>query len=115
MFDIGPYVGRTYETMDCWQLLQEVYRNEYNIKLPRLGPERELVGDWVQIRLGYEKPGDMIVFKMGLLRRHVAVVIDAKSGTMLHTESGANCHTERYTDKAWIDRIQKIYRHKARY
>lgn len=112
--DIAPYIGRTYESMDCWELVRELYVNEFNIKVPRLSADREMIGDWVLIRLGYEKPGDVLVFKMGILRRHVGVVIDPTAGYMLHTESQANCHVEKYTDRAWKDRIQKIYRHKAR-
>ena len=113
--DLAPYLGRDYASLDCYGLVIEVYRNEFNIKLPGLHANRELMADWISIREGMEQPGDVILFKgVKEADRHVAIVLDAVGGLMLHTQPQANCCVERYRSPVWINRIQKFLRHRER-
>ncbi|WP_299165783.1 NlpC/P60 family protein [uncultured Tateyamaria sp.] len=120
-----PYeaLGRTEDGVDCWGLVQIVYREELNITLPAYlgyasveehGEIANLIGAakasqvWVP-NTGQAYAFDVAVFRRGYLDTHVGIVVER--GLMLHMD-GDDCakHTS-YTSGQWCNRLTGIYRH----
>jgi len=114
--------GRDKNGLDCWGLIQLVYRERLGIELPTYGgiykdgsPEtlREIGivmererGRWVSV--SQPKDYDIVLLKMaGKLPTHVGVV----SGKFfLHIMSGIESVIERMDNLMWARRIAGIYR-----
>ena len=119
---VSNYIGLSFETYNCWQLVCLVYREQFGIMLPDLsgeyeGPldkenikalyERELPATWRKV----EQPqaGDCAVCKIQGQPWHVGVVVGP--GVMLHTEKHLDCVIERYAAPIWANRIMGFYRY----
>lgn len=115
MIQVGHYLQTRYEDKNCWELVCEVYQNEYGIKLPKLTSASEMIeeGGWTRVIPGGEREGDILVFKTGANKTHVGMVIDPKLGQMLHSQEGVNTCLQRYRSPTWERRLRSIYRHRA--
>ena len=110
MKHFAKYIGLSYDELDCWALVRAIYKNEYNIEIPKLPIETQEAHNWNLIELNAEEEGDLLVFRVDELKRHVGIVI--ADGRMIHSDNDAGVVVERYLGTMWKCRLSKIYRHK---
>lgn len=102
--------------LDCWGLVREFYKNEFDINLPAYesyskletgskecsefmhnNPTYEL---FTEIEIGDEIEGDILFFSIKGVPIHVAIVVG--SGLMLHAnESSGGVVVEKYRSIKW--------------
>ena len=116
MIQVNHYVGLPYEQANCWELVRRVYRETYDIQLPKLDTVGAVIeqGGWLQVAKGAEIDGDVLVFKAGAAKTHVGIVVDPKEKLMLHAEEGVDACVARYNSSIWKSRLRSIYRHRHR-
>ena len=110
MRNTSKYVGTPYGEMDCWKLVCTIYKEEFDIlldPLPIQTKEREF---WEEVTPSKEQAGDLLVFRMAELKRHVGIVLGG--GRMIHSDEAHGVVTELYRRDIWNSRLQTIYRHK---
>ncbi len=73
--------GDSFNGVDCSSFIQSVYKNAFNIKLPRT--TREQVKKGYKVSRSSHKVGDLIFFKTGYNIRHTGIVIE--KGKFMHT------------------------------
>ncbi len=116
--------GREWTGCDCWGLACLVYADELGIELPSytgIHPsdieraEIDHVMDteaaakrWGEVE--HSKRYDLLLFRMGPYRCHVAIAIDARRMLHVHTISSK---IVPQSDPAWAKRLIGIYRHEA--
>lgn len=110
MKHFAKYIGLPYSELDCWGLVRKIYADEYGIEIPKLPIETQEAHNWNKVVLNAETEGDLLVFRIDELKRHVGIVI--ADGRMIHSHQDVGVVVERYTGAAWKHRLQKIYRHK---
>ena len=106
--------------LDCWGLIIAAARDCYALALPDyrgysdgddLEQTRALFENrsaWLSIERDAELLGDVIVLRLAGTPAHAGLVID--DGVMLHSLRGRNACLERYSSRAWVDRIEGFYR-----
>lgn len=117
--------GRDISGCDCWGLVRLVLRNHFAVNLPEyLGyssPEakREVsgmigyyVGDFVPVFEGKERPGDLVLIKIGGVPCHIGIVTEP--GSMLHIMDGIGATVEAHSEQPWKNRVEGIYRYEQR-
>lgn len=126
--DFSKYVGipfadhgRTSAGCDCWGLVRMIYRAEYGVELPDLGPIYRSTTDEDGMRAVYvaqlpewrqvESPqaGDVALLRVRGVPIHVGVVVS--ENRMLHIERGLDAVVERFDAGMWANRIEGFYRH----
>ena len=112
MKHFAKYIGLDYDELDCWKLVRKIYADEYGIEIPKLPIETQEAHNWNIIELSAEEEGDLLVFRIKELKRHVGIVIS--DGRMIHSDNVAGVVVERYTGQKWNQRLQRLYRHKQR-
>lgn len=113
--DIIKYIGMSYSEINCWELVRKIYSEQLSIALPQLPIEAREMNNWMPVKSGHEMEGDLLIFRMKELKRHVAMVVG--DGRMIHSDEKAGVVVEPYTGSGrytqqWQNRLQKIYRHK---
>lgn len=107
-----PYLdeGRTREAVDCWGLVQLVYKDQYGIDLEDIMTEVEAIrhGKWFAVERHGAQEGDVMLFRTGAFQRHVGVAVDEHR--MLHSDKNAATCIERYDAKKWSSKLERIYR-----
>jgi cell wall-associated NlpC family hydrolase len=117
--------GRGWKGCDCWGLARLVYREELGILLPSYADGyadalelRELSRlingaaasrDWQAV--SDVQPFDLLVFRAGQYRTHIAVAVDARR--MLHIANDAPAVIARRTDLTWSRRFEGAWRHRG--
>lgn len=115
--------GRSREGCDCWGLARLIYKDKFNVDLPELLEYKDIKDgcniaklyeeehkNWEEIKIGDEKPYDLLVFKIYGFPTHIAVVI--QKGLMIHCEKGCGTHISEYNrEKQWSQRLKGIYRY----
>ena len=109
MNHLNIYVGLSYDELDCWALVRSVYKDIYHVELPKLPIETEQKNHWREVLPGSELQGDLLLFRIAELKRHVGLVIG--DGRMIHSDENAGVVIEKYTGPIWNNRLTKIYRH----
>ncbi len=120
-----PYadLGRTRAGCDCYGLARLVYADRLGIELPAylgdyvsaderaevaaLLDEAEQTGPWR--RVVELAPFDLLLFRRGALRSHIAVAVDAVH--MLHMDGEAQARLARLSDPRWKARFMGAFRH----
>jgi len=110
---VEHYISIPYEEVDCWGLVQLVYKEVFDIELPGVTEQRDLIrsGEWIDVFSegnGIQVP-DVLLFKNTAIKKHVGIILTGDY--MLHTES--TCGTsviERWTARYWKPRLMAIYR-----
>lgn len=116
-----PFVdhGRDATGCDCWGLVRLIYKNEFDIDLPDLGPLYGCTTDKDGMKRVYEdqlvkwskvkKPqiGDVVLLRIKGLPVHVGVMVD--KGVMLHAERGIDSVVERVENSLWRNRVEGFY------
>lgn len=117
--------GRDWDGVDCWGLVQLVYREELGIVMPDLGDlysdayargevdatvEQAAGEAWTQtVCRGEERPYDVLVFRRGGLKTHVGLWLEP--GRMLHALEGAGVVAERFDGIQWSRKLQMVLRY----
>jgi cell wall-associated NlpC family hydrolase len=116
--------GRDRSGIDCWGLLQLVWREQFGIALPdydgplwERGASAAAVAEaaiaysrqFVPVAPGAERCGDGVLFRMLGRPIHVAAVVEP--GIMLHVDDSADSCIEEYTSIRWSRRIIGLYRY----
>jgi cell wall-associated NlpC family hydrolase len=119
--------GRTIEGLDCWGLVQLVYKHELGIELPDYLECYETTNDrdklaevinkesdlyWKHPKLGEEKEFDIIILNMRGVPMHVGIV--TKQGYMIHCAKGINTVHENYKNMRWANKIKGFARYDGR-
>jgi cell wall-associated NlpC family hydrolase len=114
-----PWVdkGRDFVGWDCWGLIVCFYRDIFKLDLNSYESVSCLAGrwqavramkeeakKWVDILLGEEKYGDVLIFRP----LHSGVIVG--NGKMLHCLPGSETCLERYNGVLWRSRLIGIYR-----
>jgi cell wall-associated NlpC family hydrolase len=131
--DISSYIGipfcehgRDKEGCDCWGLFRIFYREQFGIYLPSYESEYKTLDDketlsrlikngkelnWKPIRVGEEKFGDGILFRIMGYPMHVGVIV--KKGWFLHILKGTDSVLEYYSSPVWNKRVIGIFRYES--
>ncbi len=107
-----PYkeFGRSRAGVDCWGLVCMVYNEQYNRVLDN--PILELKGlrnHWEPIAKHEMKVGDIIVFRVGYVNKHVGIYVGGNR--FLHAEHTMS-ELGRLSSSRWSSSIYSIYRWK---
>lgn len=113
---VSRYISISYEEMNCWQLVMNVYAAEYGIGIGDKDQQSDHLRDrhWIDVIQerfsGLE--GDVILFQMPEKVKHVGLLLDHEN--MLHTLKGCNSCIERWHSPIWERQLVGIYRHSKR-
>ena len=108
--DVSGYVGTPYSELNCWGLVREIYAKHLNLALAPLPVQTTEKNNWIEIPRGEERVGDLVLFRISALKRHVGIVIGG--GLMIHSDENLGVVIERYKRDLWKSTLQSIYRHK---
>ena len=67
-------------------------------------------GAFAQILFHQQRPGDVVLLRMGRWPAHVGIIV--ASGWMLHLEAATECLPERLGDRLWRGRLVGVFRHR---
>ena len=125
--------GRDLKTgVDCWGLVYNVLRDEFNIQVPSgdnlyehtedlENISKEIKADlpgWQQVAKGngshaldgdLPQEGDLVLFSIHGEPVHIGIVINAHE--MLHCSKGAGTVVESFLGSMWCKRVIGVYRH----
>ena len=125
-----PYVpkGRDMEGVDCWGLCYLIWRNEFDILVPKYNEvsytnpddsdkiarivEEESEKFWKEIQISEATTADCLIIRLRGLPMHVAFVI--KPRIMVHSLEEYGSYLADYSSIAWNRRVLKAYRHASR-
>lgn len=118
-YDLRKYLGRSYETYNCLDLVKEFYKDFFNLEVKNYYegsvPDRRQVesliitnrGDFQKVE-GPPKFGDLVVIKLYGIECHLGVVI--KGTKFIHSAKNIGSNIDR------LERYHKIiagyYRHR---
>ena len=94
------YGGVCLEGVDCSSLVQIIYKDAFNITLPRATKD--------QVKVGYEIPrnstkeGDLVFFKTGYDTRHVGIIIE--KGKFINASSKAGVTISELNNPYWREK-----------
>ena len=109
--------GRSRAGWDCWGLVVALYKECFGISLPEgtdyTCADPKAAGDalaegsnsWVEVEIGKEKPGDVILVRPC----HAGLIVERAK--MLNCCEEIGTVIERYDNSIWKRRIIGIYRH----
>jgi len=97
--------GITKDGLDCSSLIQIIYRDTFNIKLPRTTKEQAKVGYLISKKSTIV--GDLVFFKIGYNSRHAGIIIEGDK--FIHTSqkngvSISNLNNPYWKSKYWQSR-----------
>jgi cell wall-associated NlpC family hydrolase len=112
------------ETVDCWGLVQRVFREVWAIDLPsyaeryvtaedRKAMDALISGElapWDEVAAGNERTFDVVLMREGRFVRHVGIV--TQPGMLLHVSRGETSQIERYGHGPLKHRIVGFYRYR---
>ncbi|MBX9877640.1 MAG: C40 family peptidase [Candidatus Obscuribacterales bacterium] len=113
--------GRGPEAFDCWGLVRQILKDQFNVDVPaylyETSQDRKIVGPLIEdeskayqpVEAGKEQLGDLVVLKLGNLPFHIGMVVG--KGLLVHAMPETNSHLARYRDNPWKSRIRGFYRH----
>jgi len=99
------YGGVCLEGVDCSSLVQNIYKDAFNVTLPRSTKE--------QVKRGYRvsrnstKEGDLVFFKTGYKTRHVGIIIEKGKFINASTKFGvtiSELNNPYWREKYWQSR-----------
>jgi len=95
------YGGAGPRGMDCSGLIQVVYRDAFDRRLPRTTDAQSDIGRAVSRR--NLAPGDLVFFKTGLFQRHVGIYVD--DGLFLHASQSDGVRLSSMNEGYWRKRF----------
>ena len=103
-----PYIlgGVNRRGIDCSAFIREVYREYFNIKLPR--HTRDQIRTGRSVRQTRIRPGDMIFFETSRGVLHVGIAM--KDGRFLHASTSQGVTISRLDSRYWSKRYLRARR-----
>ncbi|HSH42564.1 MAG TPA: NlpC/P60 family protein [Arenicellales bacterium] len=98
--------GQGRDGIDCSGLTQVVYRDVFDVNLPRTTDDQEQVGRAVKQRV--LAPGDLVFFKTGLFQKHVGIYV--ADGKFLHASRSSGVRLSSLSSAYWSKRFLKARR-----
>jgi len=77
------YGGCSRDGVDCSSLIQKIYKDAFNIQIPRTTKEQAKIG--YKVSKNSSKEGDLVFFKTSYNTRHTGIIIER--GKFLHTST----------------------------
>jgi len=77
------YGGCSTNGVDCSSLIQIIYKDAFNIKIPRTAKEQAKIG--YKVSKNSIKEGDLVFFKTGYRTKHAGIIIE--KGKFIHTST----------------------------
>lgn len=119
--DLFKYIGRPYKQYNCFDLVKEFYKDQFDLDLKNYfdGPEvpgrhevQSLIvsnkGDFIQI--GVPEFGDIVIMFIRGIPCHMGVCIGG--GKFLHAHEKADSCIDSL--KRWSNMVEGFYRHRER-
>jgi cell wall-associated NlpC family hydrolase len=100
------YGGLSKKGIDCSGFVYITYRSKFGIKLPRSTKLQLKSGQ--RITKSKLRPGDLVIFKTGLLARHVGLYIGERQ--FLHASTSKGVTISRLDDNYWTRKYWKSIR-----
>ena len=109
------YIGLSYESYDCYELIQLFYKNLFNINLETLyltRPDKQTTNKFIEdektewLEVQEPKFGDIILIRINGLPCHVGIYIN--DSVFLHSRQKTGSCLERVN--VWKNRIVGYYR-----
>ncbi len=77
------YGGCSTDGVDCSSLIQRIYKDAFNIKIPRTTKKQAKIGH--KVKRNSTREGDLVFFKTGYKTRHAGIIIER--GKFIHTST----------------------------
>ncbi len=119
---LRKYIGRSYEDYNCFDLVKDFYRDQFNLDLQHYFeggqvPDRKDVaslivtnkGDFIKVE-GIPRFGDLVIIRLYGIECHIGVVIEG--GKFLHSARGIGSMIDRL--ERYNKMIAGYYRHRGR-
>lgn len=90
--------------VDCSGLMQAIFRNSFQIDLPRTSKEQSRMGQKVKFK--EKRPGDLVFF-VDRGRNHIGVVVDKRR--FLHSSSKYGVMISEF-EGYWMPRVKRVNR-----
>jgi len=100
------YGGCSRNGVDCSSLIQRIYKDAFNIKIPRTTKEQSKIGHRVSKKSA--KEGDLIFFKTGYRTKHVGIIIE--KGAFIHTSTKYGVTISHLNNPYWKSRYWQTRR-----
>lgn len=94
------YGGVCLEGVDCSSLVQNIYKDAFNITLPRSTNEQVKAG--YKVKRNATKEGDLVFFKIGNNTRHVGIVIE--NGKFINATSSNGVKVSELNNPYWREK-----------
>jgi lipoprotein Spr/probable lipoprotein NlpC len=91
------YGGNTVNGVDCSALVQSIYKDAFNLKIPRTTKYQAHSGYFIKKKDIQE--GDLILFKTGYKTRHSAIYIE--KGNFIHASSSHGVTISNLNNPYW--------------
>lgn len=98
--------GNSRRGIDCSAFVALTYRELFNLYLPRTTKAQANVGEEVPLHL--VRPGDLVLFRTGLIDRHVGIYVGNQ--TFMHASSSKGVTQSRLDNPYWADKYWKSIR-----
>lgn len=89
--------GNTKSGLDCSSLVQQTYRDQFGVAIPRTTKAQVTQG--VHVNKSALQPGDLVFFKTGVDQRHVGIYLD--NGRFLNASSSKGVVISRLDNPYW--------------
>jgi lipoprotein Spr/probable lipoprotein NlpC len=99
------YGGNSLRGVDCSSLVQQIYKDALNIRVPRTTKQQAKVGYWVARKR--VKEGDLVLFKTGYNTRHSGIYLENGNFINSSTSVGvtiSNLNNPYWRSKYWQSR-----------
>jgi lipoprotein Spr/probable lipoprotein NlpC len=99
------YGGNSLRGVDCSSLVQQIYRDALNIRVPRTTKQQAKAGYWVARKR--VKEGDLVLFKTGYNTRHSGIYLTNGNFINSSTSNGvtiSNLNNPYWRSKYWQSR-----------
>lgn len=101
------YGGTSKNGIDCSALIQQLYKEKFNIKLPRTTNTQVKLGKQIEEKIEVWKPGDLLFFKVNHQTNHVGVYIGDKK--FIHAGRTTGVTISKYNNY-WSKKFWQIRR-----
>jgi len=100
------YGGYNKNGIDCSSLIQRVYKDAFNIDIPRTTKQQAKVG--YRVSKNSSKEGDLIFFKTGFSSRHSGIIIE--KGRFIHASTKYGVCISHINNPYWRDKYWQTRR-----
>lgn len=103
--------ARGYDKVDCYGLCYLYNKDILKKEIPQYASYQTDQDNYVRVRNGKEKSGDILMFNIMGYPIHVGVVV--QPGVMLHIMEDSKSKIESYFCTKWQNRLDSIWRYEG--